>query len=186
MTLLANLVRKLASSSAESPPADHRDLVIAEEEAVAGGAGGDAVAEETAFGLESEHARGRAGGDDHRIGRQLEIADRHVERTRGEIHRVGVGGDEPGPEARGLVPEAHHELRAHDSFNESGVVLDLGGEHQLTTGGEPFDDHGLEVGARGIDRGGEAGRARSDDDDFVVLRHQQLQIDGTRGTTRRR
>jgi hypothetical protein len=48
--------------------ADHGDLLVAEEEPVAGGAGGQAVAEQLGLLLEAEHERLRAGGDDDRVG----------------------------------------------------------------------------------------------------------------------
>ena len=47
---------------------------------------------------------------------------------------------------------------------ETGVVLDLGGQHELATGDGAFDHEGLQTGARCIDGGGEPGRAGSDDD----------------------
>ena len=52
---------------------------------------------------------------------------------------------------------------------KAGVVLDVGGEHELAAGADAFDHERVQVGARGVDRGGEAGRARSDDDDFAAF-----------------
>src|SRR5436309_12361633 len=51
--------------------ADHGDLLAAKEEAVAGGAGGDAVSDEGVFAGESKPAGGGAGGDDERHGLDL-------------------------------------------------------------------------------------------------------------------
>jgi hypothetical protein len=48
--------------------ADHQDLLAAVEEAVAGGAGGDAKALELLLGRQAEPARLGAGGDDDGIG----------------------------------------------------------------------------------------------------------------------
>ena len=90
-------------------------------------------------------------------------------RRAGEVDAIGVGGHELGAEALGLLAEAGHELRAHDAFGEAGVVLDVGGEHQLAAGADAFDDHRLEVGARRVHRRGESGRAGSDDDDVAMF-----------------
>ena len=69
-------------------------------------------------------------------------------------------------EALRLLAEAVHELRPVDALGEARVVLDLAGEHQLAAGRGARDDDGLEVGARRVDGGGEAGRARADDEDL--------------------
>ena len=141
VTFVANFVRKIASSMAESPPPTTAIGLLAEEEAVAGGAGGDAVAEQLAARTrEPEHPRRRAGRDDDRLGAVLGVADPHPERARREVDAVGVGGDELGAEALGLLAELHHELGAHDPVGEAGVVLDVGGEHQLPAGADALDD----------------------------------------------
>ena len=43
----------------------------------------------------------------------------------------------------------------------AGPVLDQRGEHQLPARLEPLDDQRLEIGARGVEAGREARRARS-------------------------
>ena len=127
--------------------ADDRDRLLAEEEAVTGGAGGDAVPEQPLLRREAEHAGGRAGGDDHRVAAVLGAADPRTERRRREVDAVGVGGDELGAEALGLLPELHHQLRAQDAVGEPGEVLDVGGEHELPAGADALDDDRLQVGA---------------------------------------
>ena len=68
----------------------------------------------------------------------------------------------------------HHQLRAHDAVGEAGEVLDLGGEHQLPAGliagarRLALDDERREVGAGGVDGRGQAGGAGADDDDVMV------------------
>src|SRR5262249_36325867 len=70
-----------------------------------------------------------------------------------------------------------HELGAQDAVREAGVVLDVGGEHELPTGlvrrGRrlTLDDERRQVGAGGVDRGSQAGRARAHDHDVVVVAH---------------
>ena len=73
-----------------------------------------------------------------------------------EVDLVDVGGDELGAEALGLLAELRHELGAEDPVGEAGVVLDVGGEHQLAAGADALDDERVQVGAGGVDRGGEA------------------------------
>jgi hypothetical protein len=57
-----------------------------------------------------------------------------------------------------------HQLRALDAVGEARVVLDVAGEHQLAARRGAGDDDRLEVGARRVDRGGQAGRAGADDE----------------------
>ena len=68
VTLVAKRVRKSASSMAESPPPMTAISLPRGEEAVAGGAGADAVADEGLLGGQAEPAGGGAGGDDERAG----------------------------------------------------------------------------------------------------------------------
>ena len=70
------------------------------------------------------------------------------------------------PKRIGLLAELRHELGAEDPVREARVVLDVGGEHELAARADPFDHERVQVCARGVDRRGETGRARSDDDDF--------------------
>ena len=86
--------------------------------------------------------------------------------SRREVDAIDVGGDELGAEAHGLLAELRHELGPEDPVGETREVLDVGGEHELAAGADALDHERVQVGARGVDRGGEAGRARSDDDDF--------------------
>ena len=72
-----------------------------------------------------------------------------------------------GTEALGLLGHDIHEVGAHDAMLEAGVVLDFGGDGELSTGLDAGEEEGLHVGAAGIDRGGEAGGAGADDDDGV-------------------
>ena len=146
--------------------ADNRDLVPTEEEAVAGRARGNTVAEELAFGIEAEHAGFGTRGDDDRVRRVLVAADPDPLRIRSEVDAVDVGGHELGAEPHCLLAELRHELGAEDAGRKARVVLDIGGEHQLAAGADSLDHERVEVRACVVDRCREAGRTRSDDDDF--------------------
>ncbi len=163
-------------------PTDHCDVLPAEEETVAGRAGGDAVAEETLFVRKIEHQRLGPGRDDDRLRRVGRLGGRGIpepdaERSSREVDPGRLGGDELGAESRGLFAEYLHELGAHDPLDEPGVVLDLGGEHELAPrlvtrrGGLALDHERRELGASRVDRRGEPGRARTDDHHLARLGH---------------
>src|SRR5262249_49330002 len=65
--------------------------------------------------------------------------------------------------ALGLLLEQLDELRTGHALGEAGVVLDLGGDHELSAEGGPGNDHRLELRPRRIDRRGVARGAAADD-----------------------
>ena len=101
-----------------------------------------------------------------RLAAVLDAARPDAERPLREVDLVDVHVDDLGPEPLGLGPELRHQLRAVDAVREARVVLDLARQHQLAAGRGPGEDDRLEVGARRVDRGGQAGRARADDQDL--------------------
>jgi hypothetical protein len=66
-------------------------------------------------------------------------------------------------EALGVLQEALHQVGALHAVHVGGPVVDLGGGHQLAALGHAGDEHRLEVGAGGVERGGVAGRAGAQD-----------------------
>src|SRR5439155_13757564 len=93
----------------------HRDRLLAEEEAVARRARGDAVAEEPLLRREPKHARGCARAHDDGATAVLRVADPHAERRLREVDPIGVGGHELGAESLRLLPELHHQLGTEDA-----------------------------------------------------------------------
>ena len=75
-----------------------------------------------------------------------------------EVDALDVLVHEAGPEAGRLLAEEVHQLGALDAVRKARVVLDVAGQHQLATRHGAGDDERLEVGPRGVDRGGQAGR----------------------------
>ena len=69
-----------------------------------------------------------------------------------------------GAEAHGLLLHVLDELGALDAFGPAGKVLDQRGDGELAAGLVAFEDERLEVGAGGVDGGGEAGAAGAEDD----------------------
>ncbi len=149
--------------------ADHRHVLIAIEEAVAGRTGRHALALERFLGGQAEVLRGRAGGDDQRISGVLAVVADQPERARGQFRGVDVVEDDLGVEALGVRLHARHQVRAHQTVGVAGPVVDLGGGHQLAALVQAGDQHGLEVGARGVDGCGVAGRAGAEDQQAAVL-----------------
>ncbi len=146
--------------------ADDGDLLAGGEEAVACGAGADAVADERLLAGQAEPAGAGAGGDDERAGVDGLLAGAEVEDV-GVLREVG--GDELGhlelrAEADGLLLHVLDELGALDALGPAGEVFDQRGDGELAAGLVALEDERLEVGARGVDGGGEAGAAGAEDD----------------------
>ena len=147
---------------------DDGDLLLAEEEAVARRAVRDAVAGEALLARDTDLAGCGARGEDDRLGLvHGAVTQRDLLHVARQVELDDVLVEDLGPELLGLLLHLGHELGAHDAFGEAGEVLDLGGVHELTTGldGTRDEERG-EVRARRIDRGGEARRAGTDDDDL--------------------
>jgi hypothetical protein len=124
--------------------------------------------EQAGLGVQAEHPGRGARGDDDGASPELPPLGPHAERRGREIDPLGVGRDVLGAEAGRLGAELLHQLGAHDPVGETGIVLDIGGEHELPAGaGEPLDDQRVQVGTGGVDGGGQAGRAGPDDDDVA-------------------
>ena len=81
------------------------DGLVAEEEAVAGGAGRDAVAEEAVLVGHAQHERAGAGGDDEGVGEQrrlvgLGVAHPDLEGPGRDLNAADLGGAQLGLEAQ--------------------------------------------------------------------------------------
>ena len=134
VTLSANLVRNVASSTAESPPPTTAMLWprkkkpshVAHVESPC----------PSSFDSASSPSINDCAPVDTMIGVGLELAlaDPDAERALGEVDTRHLLREELGTEPLGLGAEVHHQLRSHDPVGEAGVVLDVGGEHQLPAG----------------------------------------------------
>jgi hypothetical protein len=118
------------------------------------------------LGGQVEPACTGSAGDDERAG-----ADGIFARAEVQLIRVlaEVGGDELGhlefgAEADGLLLHVLDEVRALHALGPAGKVLDQSGDRELAAGLVAFEDERLEVGARGVDGGSEAGAAGAEDD----------------------
>ena len=154
--------------------ADDEDVLVAEEGAVAGGAGRDAAALQPLFGVDPEPAGARAGRDDHRASLVLLVLDPDAERPLREVDAGHVVGDELGAEALGLAPELRHHLGAHDPVGVAGIVLDVARDHQLAAPAEALDHERLQVCARSVKSRGVSRRPSADHDQVTYVAHRFL------------
>ena len=147
--------------------ADDRDVVTAKEVAVARRARRDAVAHQLPLGRKTEQLRRRAGRDDERARRVFGLGRADHDRPCGEIDRRDVALNDLGAEPLGLGAHLGHQIGAENPVAVAGKILDHRGQHELTAGFDALDEEWFEVGAGGVERRGQAGRARSDDDDVA-------------------
>ena len=121
-----------------------------------------AAAAEAGLAVEAEPHRRSAGRDDDGLRRGIRCRGPRARKGRSrEVDPVDVDVDDVAAEALGLLAERGHQLGALDAVREARVVLDVARDHQLAAGRGAGEDDRLEVGSRRIDRGGQAGRARS-------------------------
>src|SRR3989442_6832785 len=86
-----------------------------------------------------------------------------------EIHHRDVVVDELRLEAFGLFPPELHELGALDALRETGIILDVRRDHELSPRDRAGDDERPQVRPGRIDRRGEAGGAGTNDDEIVEM-----------------
>ena len=139
--------------------ADDDDFLVAVEEAVAGRAGRHAVALELLLRGQIEPARLRAGRNDQRVGK-IDLAGiaGQAERPIAELDLGDVIGDDAGADMLGLLLHLLHQPGTLDDVGKARIVLHVGGDGELPARLDALDQDRFQHGARGIDRGGVAGR----------------------------
>ena len=149
-------------------PDDH-DFLIAIEEAVAGGAGGDALAFEFLFRLESEIHGGGAGSNDQGVAGVLAAIALEAEWAVTKVGFVDGVVDDAGFEAFGVLEHALHELRALNAVVVAGPVVDVGGGGELSTGLDAGHHNRVQVCTGGVDGSGIASGARAQNQKTAVF-----------------
>ena len=133
--------------------ADHRNLLAAEEKSVAGGATGDAAADQGLLAGQAQPARAGAAGDDQRPRADLLLAHAQGEGILAEIGVCNVRQTKLGPKAACLFAYIHHQLRPCDSFRPARKIFHHGGHGQLSARLVAFQYQRLKVGAASVDGG---------------------------------
>ena len=139
--------------------ANHADGFAAIEKAVASGAGAHAAPHVGLFRRQAQVFGRGAGGDDEGVARVNRVVARQGERPGRQIGRVDVVHHQFGAKALGMRLQALHQIRPLHAGHISGPVVHFSGVHELPALGHAGDEHGLKIGAGGIDGGGIAGRA---------------------------
>ena len=118
----------------------------------------------------AEPARLRAGRDNDRL---ADVAVARIarcdKRPARQIERVDLVEDDAGSDMLGLFLHLLHQPGTLDDVGETGIVLDIGRDRQLPAGLHPGDHQRLQIGARGVDRGGVPGRPGADNEDPAVM-----------------
>ena len=151
--------------------ADDRNLLAAEEETVTCRARRHPVAHQAVLVGQPEHAVGRAHREDDGAGAVGLAADDHRLDLAGERQLGRVVGNDLRAEALGLLAHVVHEVGTLDPVHEPGEVLHLGRVHQRAAVLHALDQQRAQVGTRGVDGSGVAGRSGPDDDhvaDFIA------------------
>ncbi|MNQ78996.1 hypothetical protein D3C85_939240 [compost metagenome] len=156
--------------------ADHRDVTVAVEETIAGGARRNALAHERLLARQAKVTGAGAGGDDQCIATVAGAVADQGEGLAGQIHRIDMVVDDLGLETLGMLLHALHQRRTGQAMDIARPVVDLGGGGQLAAGLHAGDQQRLEVGPRGIHRGAVTGRAGTEDDHpgMTYCRHKRL------------
>jgi len=149
--------------------ADHRDVLAAVEEPVAGRAAGHTAPHEGFLGRQAEILRRGTGTDDQRVAAVAARIAGQQERFLLQFGGVDVIEDDLRVETLGMLLEALHQFRALHAVRVGRPVVHLGGGHQLPALRHAGDQHRIEVGACGIHGGGVSGGTGAEDDEGVML-----------------
>jgi hypothetical protein len=125
------------------------------------------VPKQATLGGKPEQPGGRACRDDQGSRGVFRVAGPDREGLGGEIDGRDVPAHDLGAKPLGLHPHLGNEIRPHDPVTEPRPVLDQRRQRQLPARFEPLDQQRLQIGARGIERRGQAGGTRADDDDVT-------------------
>ena len=112
----------------------HGNVFAAKEEAVAGSAAGNAVADERLFAGQSQPARAGAGGDDERAGKHFADGCVEADGMFAHFNRVEVRKLELRSKARRLLLHVFDQLGALDAVGPAGKVLHQAGDRELASG----------------------------------------------------
>ena len=108
-----------------------------------------------------------AGSDDQGVARVGLVTDQG-KRTAGQVARFNVIKYYFSIKTFCVILHADHQVGTLQPLDVSGPVVDIGGRRQLTALLHAGDDHGLEVGSRGINGGGITCRSGTENNQAVM------------------
>ena len=108
-----------------------------------------------------------SGGDDDGLGLNRLAVHGQYERAFGQIGRLQrAQGLDAGAEALGLLLHPHHQFVAVNPFGKAGKIFHRAGGGEQSARHQAGDGQRSEVGAGGVNGGGQARAARPNDDDL--------------------
>ena len=146
---------------------DDSDWFPAKEIAVAGGTGGNPVADQLSFAFQPEQTSRRPRGDNHGFRFVGMFSRDDLEGALVEVDFRDGASLEFGAEFLRLLAHVFNKLRPKDSVREAGEIFDVRGEGKLAAGLMAVNNERLEVRARGINRGGKTCATTANDYDVV-------------------
>ena len=154
--------------------ANDGDVFAAEEEAVAGRAAGDPVADKSLLTGQTEPAGAGTGGDDQRAGVDFAGRGMQPDRVRAKLDPIQVGELEGGAKALRLLLDVVYQFRALDAIRPAGKVFDQGGDRELAAGFMAFEDERVQTGAARVDGRRKPGAARAQNYCVANVCHQKI------------
>lgn len=131
------------------------------------------------FAFQAQVPMARAAGDDDGLGGDGLAINGQPEGPAGQVHGLDRAELDARAEALGLLLQAHHEFIAIDALGEAGIILDHRCRGQQAAGLCAGQDKRAKVRPGRVKGSGQAGAARTDDNDAF---HKEAQVSfGCRG-----
>src|SRR5206468_818985 len=160
--------------------ADHGNFFAAEEEAVAGGAGRYSASDQCLLIRQSQPTRRRPTRNDERARVDRLFSQTQLKRALTQVGFYHVSHAVFGAETRGLLTHVLDQFGPLDAIGEAGKIFDQRSKRELSTGLMSFEHQRLEVGTRGVERGGVASASRAQDYDVTNIHNGQSDRFGKR------
>ena len=144
--------------------ADHRHVLVAEEEAVAGRAGAHAAPLVRLLRRQAEVFGGSAGRHDQGVAGVDALVSFETQGAAAQVHAGDVVVDELGAVLLHMRLHPQHEVRPLQAVVVARPVVDVRGGGELPAHLDASDQRRLEIGPRGVERRGAAGWPGTEDD----------------------
>src|SRR5690606_12102031 len=149
--------------------ADDCDRLVAVEETVTGGAGTDATAHKCLLGRQSQILGGSTGSNDQRITGVLTAITLEVEGALLQIDLVDMVENDLGVKTLGVTAHTVHQLRTLHTIHICRPVINFGGGGQLAALNQSCNHNGIKIGTCCVYSSSVSGRARTKNDQTMML-----------------